>query len=234
MLKCMVVDDEPLAQQVLQNYIARVPDLKLQHTCRTAMEAFELLHKDKIDLLFLDIHMPVMDGLSFLRSLKNPPSVIFTTAFPEHAIEGFDLDAVDYLLKPIPFERFLKAVNKSLEARKAPASHDNASQPMDFMFVKSDNKLVKVNFADIMFVEAMKDYLRIYLRDGKKVIVHHTMKKMEEALPADKFIRMHKSYIMSLQAIRSISGNMVEVDGHQLPIGALYKETLLKRVYKST
>ena len=165
MLKCMVVDDEPLAQQVLQNYIARVPDLKLQHTCRTAMEAFELLHKEKIDLLFLDIHMPVMDGLSFLRSLKNPPSVIFTTAYSEHAIEGFDLDAIDYLLKPIPFERFLKAVNKSLEAKKSPAASEGVSQALDFMFVKADNKLVRVNFADVLFVEAMKDYLRIYLRD---------------------------------------------------------------------
>jgi DNA-binding LytR/AlgR family response regulator len=228
----MVVDDEPLAQQVLENYIGRVPDLKLQHTCRTAMEAFELLHKDKIDLLFLDIHMPVMDGLSFLRSLKNPPSVIFTTAFPEHAIEGFDLDAVDYLLKPIPFERFLKAVNKSLDIRKSAATSDAPGQSLDFMFVKADNKLVKVNFAEVLFVEAMKDYLRIYMRDGKKIIVHHTMKKMEEALPSDKFIRVHKSYIASLQAIKSISGNMVEVENQELPIGALYKEPLLKRIYK--
>src|SRR5687768_497525 len=132
MLKCMIVDDEPLAQQVLQNYIARVPDLKLQHTCRTAMEAFELMHKEKIDLLFLDIHMPVMDGLSFLRSLKNPPAVIFTTAYPEHALEGFDLDAVDYLLKPIPFERFIKAVNKSLEAKKTPSPQEPQQQQMDF------------------------------------------------------------------------------------------------------
>jgi DNA-binding LytR/AlgR family response regulator len=229
----MIVDDEPLAQQVLQNYITRVPDLKLQHTCRTAMEAFELLHKEKIDLLFLDIHMPVMDGLSFLRSLKNPPSVIFTTAFPEHALEGFDLDAVDYLLKPIPFERFLKAVNKTMEQRRSPQNAE-ATASSDFMFVKADNKLVKVNFGDILFVEAMKDYLRIYLRDGKKVIVHHTMKKMEETLPSDRFIRVHKSFIASLQAIKSISGNMVEVESHELPIGALYKEQLLKRVYKST
>ena len=233
MIRCMIVDDEPLAQQVLQNYISRVPDLKLQHTCRTAMEAFELLHKEKIDLLFLDIHMPVMDGLSFLRSLKNPPSVIFTTAFPEHALEGFDLDAVDYLLKPIPFERFLKAVNKTMEQRRSPQSAE-ATASSDFMFVKADNKLVKVNFGDILFVEAMKDYLRIYLRDGKKVIVHHTMKKMEETLPSDRFIRVHKSFIASLQAIKSISGNMVEVESHELPIGALYKEQLLKRVYKST
>ncbi|HZG01037.1 MAG TPA: response regulator transcription factor, partial [Chitinophagales bacterium] len=232
--KCMIVDDEPLAQQVLQNYIARVPDLKLQHTCRTAMEAFELLHKEKIDLLFLDIHMPVMDGLSFLRSLKNPPSVIFTTAYPEHALEGFDLDAVDYLLKPIPFERFLKAVNKTMEQRRTPQAADGSAPANDFMFVKADNKLVKVTFADVLFVEAMKDYLRIYMRDGKKIIVHHTMKKMEEVLPSERFIRVHKSYIASLQAIKSISGNMVEVENQELPIGALYKEQLLQRVYKST
>jgi len=233
MMRCMIVDDEPLAQQVLENYVSRMPELKLHRTCRTALEAFEVLHKEKIDLLFLDIHMPVIDGISFLKSLKNPPAVIFTTAFPEHAIEGFDLDAVDYLLKPIPFERFLKAVNRVMDQNKTPQQTE-AQPSADFMFLKSDNKLVKVNFGDIIFVEAMKDYLRIYLRDGKKVIVHHTMKKMEETLPQDRFIRVHKSFIVSLQAIKSISGNTVDAEAHQLPIGAMYKEQLMKKLYKST
>ena len=229
MLKCIIVDDEPLAQEVLENYLQRIgSELHLVKKCSNALDAFQSLHDEKIDLLFLDIQMPVIDGLSFLKSLKNPPSVILTTAYPNHAIEGFELDVVDYLLKPISFERFLKAVNKVIEQRKAIINGEGMT---DYMFVKVDSKLVKVNYADIVYIEGMKDYLKIFVKD-RPLVVHQTMKKIEDLLPKNKFIRVHKSYIVSISAVNSIVGNFIEINGKEIPIGANYKDHLIKLVFK--
>ena len=192
------------------------------------MEAVQILHKEKVDLIFLDIQMPAMDGLSLLKSLKNPPAVILTTAFPKYALEGYDLDVVDYLLKPISFERFLKAVNKVIDQRKG-AQEEYATA--EYLFLKVDSKLVKVNFSDIVYIEGMKDYLKIFVKE-KLLVVHQTMKRIEELLPKNKFIRVHKSYIVSLGALNSIVGNMVEINGKEIPIGANYKEQLIKMVFK--
>lgn len=227
-LRCIIVDDEPLAQEVLENYVNRVGELQLVKTCSNALEAFQALHNEKIDLLFLDIQMPVIDGLSFLKSIKSPPSVILTTAYPNHAIEGFDLDVTDYLLKPISFERFLKAVNKVIEQRK---SIMNGEVMNDYMFVKVDSKLVKVNFNEIIYIEGMKDYLKIFVKE-RPLVVHQTMKKIEDILPKNKFIRVHKSYIVSIGAVNSIVGNFVEINGKEIPIGANYKDHLIKIVFK--
>lgn len=229
MLKCIIVDDEPLAQEVLENYVQRLGgEMKLMKKCSNALDAFESLHNERIDLLFLDIQMPVIDGLSFLKSLKNPPAVILTTAYPNHALEGFELDVVDYLLKPISFERFLKAVNKVIEQRKALI---NGEANADYMFVKVDSKLVKVNYADIIYIEGMKDYLKIFVKE-RPLVVHQTMKKIEDLLPKNKFIRVHKSYIISIGAVNSIVGNFIEINGKEIPIGANYKEHLLNMVSK--
>ncbi|MBX7109190.1 MAG: LytTR family DNA-binding domain-containing protein [Chitinophagales bacterium] len=228
MLKCIIVDDEPLAQEVLENYLQRIGgEIQLVKKCSNALDAFQALHDERIDLLFLDIQMPVIDGLSFLKSLKNPPSVVLTTAYPNHALEGYDLDVVDYLLKPISFERFLKAVNKVIELRKTGDGAGNA----DFMFVKVDSKLVKVNYADIIYIEGMKDYLKIFVKE-RPLVVHQTMKKIEDLLPKNKFIRVHKSYIVAISAVNSIVGNFIEINGKEIPIGANYKEHLIKLVFK--
>ncbi|MBA3649325.1 MAG: response regulator transcription factor [Chitinophagales bacterium] len=230
MLKSLIVDDEPLAQEVLENYMQRVNELQLVRKCSNAMEAFQILHKERVDLLFLDIQMPVIDGLSFLKSLKNAPSVILTTAYPNHALEGYDLDVVDYLLKPISFERFLKAVNKAIDHRKPPVNNDNTPSA-EYIFLKVDNKLVKANFSDIVYIEGMKDYLKIFVKD-KLLVIHQTMKKIEDLLPKNKFIRVHKSYIISLDAVTSITGNFVEINGKEIPIGANYKDQLINMVFR--
>jgi len=229
-MRCIIVDDEPLAQEVLETYVQKVDDLQLLKKCSNAMEAVQTLHREKIDLMFLDIQMPVMDGLSFLKSLKNPPAVIITTAYPNHALEGFDLDVADYLLKPISFERFLKAVNKVMDHRR----NSIPDSPGDeYTFLKVDSKLVKVNYADIVFVEGMKDYLKIFVKGtDKPLVVHQTMKRFEDMLPKGKFIRVHKSYIVSLAAVNSIVGNFVQINGREIPIGANYKDQLIGLVFK--
>jgi DNA-binding LytR/AlgR family response regulator len=228
-MKCLIVDDEPLAQEVIENYIARMPNLEVVKKCSDAIQAFEVMRREKIDLIFLDIQMPVIDGLSFLKSVKNIPAVIITTAFPQHAVESYDFDVTDYLLKPISFERFLKAVNKVLDKKNAASG---AAEPKtDFIFLKVDGKLIKVNFSEIMYVEGMKDYLKVFLRD-KFYVVHQTMKKFEESLPHQQFVRVHKSYIVSLPAVKTIIGNYIEVNDQHIPIGANYKDELIQLVFK--
>jgi|SRR5688572_598430 len=229
MIKCLIVDDEPLAQEVIENYIARIPHLEMVKKCNDAIQAFEVMTKEKIDLIFLDIQMPVIDGLSFLKSVKNIPAVIITTAFPQHALESYDFDVTDYLLKPISFERFLKAVNKILDKRNNISNA--AEQKTDFTFLKVDGKLVKVNFSEIMYVEGMKDYLKVFLKD-KFYVVHQTMKRFEESLPHQQFVRVHKSYIVSLPAVKTIIGNYIEVNDQHIPIGANYKDELIQLVFK--
>lgn len=230
MIKCLIVDDEPLAQEVIENYVARIPHLLVVKKCSDAIQAFEALKKEKIDLIFLDIQMPVIDGLGFLKSVKNTPAVIITTAFPQHALESYDFDVTDYLLKPISFERFLRAVNKVLDKKKD-ASLNAPEQKTDFIFLKVDGKLVKVNFSEIMYVEGMKDYLKVFLKD-RFYVVHQTMKRFEESLPHQQFARVHKSYIVSLAAAKTIIGNYIEVNDQHIPIGANYKDELIKLVFK--
>jgi two-component system, LytTR family, response regulator len=229
MIKCLIVDDEPLAQEVIENYIAQIPNLEVVKKCSDAIQAFEAMKKEKIDLIFLDIQMPVIDGLGFLKSVKNIPSVIITTAFPQHALESYDFDVTDYLLKPISFERFLKAVNKVLDKKNTVSG--TPEQKADFLFLKVDNKLVKVNFSEIMYVEGMKDYLKVFLKD-RFYVVHQTMKGFEESLPYRQFVRVHKSYIVSLRAVKTIIGNYIEVNDQHIPIGANYKDELIQLVFK--
>lgn len=235
----IIVDDEPLAQDVLESYIEKIPNLELVKRCSNAVEALEALNEGPtVDIIFLDIQMPEITGLDFMKSLKRKPAIIFTTAYSEYALEGFENDAIDYLLKPIAFDRFLKAVNKathyiSLEKKAQPQAAEGG-QPDEtggFIFVKSDKKIVKIRLNDILYIEGLKDYVMIYTTEGR-IITLQTMKNLEEGLPANQFLRVHRSYIVSVDKIKAIVGNSVEIGDKQLPVGKHYKEQLLELVEK--
>lgn len=235
MIRVIIVDDEPLALDVLETYIQKVPGLELLAKCSNAFEANEALKKHKVDLMFLDIQMPQLSGIDFLKTLSDPPLVVFTTAYPSFAVEGFDLNALDYLLKPISLERFLKAVNKAVDQLAVHQKDTGMAMPVedeqhDFIFVKADKKLVKVNFDEVVYVEGLKDYVIIKL-DASRVITLQTMKSLEDKLPLNKFKRIHRSYIVNLDKIHAIVGNMVEVmekgQPKHLPIGKNYKDELI-------
>lgn len=229
-LNCIIVDDEPLAQEVIERYISNINELVLQKKCLNALEAFEILHTEQVDLMFLDISMPVISGIDFLRSLRKAPAVIITTAYPDFAVQGYELDVMDYLVKPISMERFMKAVNKVIERYKAPVAPLQKLAPrVEYMFVKSDQKLIKIKFADIDYIEGMKDYVKIFTRE-RMIVTLHTMKFFEANLPSNEFARIHKSYIINLDSIKSIAGNEVELRQQKLPIGSSYKENLLSKI----
>ena len=228
-LNCIIVDDEPLAQEVLERHISSISELILVKKCGNALEAFEVLHTEPVDLIFLDITMPVISGIDFLRSLRKSPAVIITSAYPEFAVQGYELDVTDYLVKPISMERFMKAVNKVIDKFHS-TSVPSPSQAVrvDYMFVKSDQKLIKIKFADIEYIEGMKDYVKIYTKE-KMIVTLHTMKFFEASLPKE-FLRVHKSYIINLDGIKSIAGNEVELRNIKIPIGSSYKDNLMKVV----
>lgn len=241
MINVIIVDDEPLAQDVLETYIEKLPELNLVEKCGNALEANEALKNHKIDLMFLDIQMPQLTGIDFLKTLSHPPLVIFTTAYPNYAIEGFELNALDYLLKPISLERFMKAVNKAMEQLElqgrggSGAAGEDEEEP-DFIFVKADKKLVKINYADIIYIEGLKDYVIIRM-DNSRVITLQTMKSLEEKLPQNIFKRIHRSYIVNVDKIEAVVGNMVEVveknQAKHLPIGKNYRDELLEIINKN-
>lgn len=238
MIKTLIVDDEPLALDVLETYISKIPELQLVQRCQNALEANDALKKHDIDLMFLDIQMPQLTGVDFLKSLTKPPMVVFTTAYSDYALEGFELDAVDYLLKPISLDRFMKSVNRvmdlvDLQRNKQSESVVEASQEDPFMFVKADKKLVKVNFSEVLYIEGLKDYVIIRM-ESNRVITLQTMKSLEEKLPQGMFRRIHRSYIVNVNKIEAIVGNMVEVmekgTAKHLPIGKNYRDELLDMI----
>lgn len=232
-LKVLIADDEPIAQEILENYISRIPDLQLTGKCRNALEAFQYINKEQPDILLLDINMPEITGIDFLKTLKNPPAVIFTTAYAEYAIESYELNAIDYLLKPIAFSRFLKAINKAIDNLKQKTASIPVSQALNInadntLFVKSDGKLVRIDLSKLWFIEGLKDYVRLWTEQGK-VVVHNTMKNMEETLHAHaNFIRIHKSYIVNMDFITEVDGNAVNIKGEMLSIGNTYRDEIHK------
>ncbi|SFQ28123.1 LytR/AlgR family response regulator transcription factor [Hymenobacter arizonensis] len=229
MINCLIIDDEPFARELLEGYVAQLPGLNLVASCEHVFEALEVLQQQRVDLLFSDINMPQVNGIEFLRSLPNPPYVIFVTASPHYALEGFELDALDYVVKPVSFPRFMKAVNKAvslLGSKPAPV----ATPAPQFLFVKEGNSLQRVLFDEIYYIEGLRDYIRIVLKN-RFVVTYLRMSRIEDQLPADRFIRIQKSYIVRLDAIKAIIGNEVELydSTDQLPIGKQYKELLLDR-----
>jgi DNA-binding LytR/AlgR family response regulator len=229
-IHCLIIDDEPPAREILKQHIAGVEALELAGTCSNAVEAVSFLKEHPVDLLLLDIQMPQLLGTNFIRTLKNPPKVIFTTAYRKYAVEGFELDAVDYLLKPISFERFLKAVNKVLQlnissAQAMPTSATKEKQNGEsnsFLYFRAERKMVKVFFRDILYVEGLKDYIRI-VRDNKTIVTKYVLSTLEEMLPANEFLRIHKSYIVAIYKIDSYNADTIHIAKHELPIGRLYK-----------
>ncbi|SIT93899.1 LytR/AlgR family response regulator transcription factor [Pontibacter indicus] len=234
-LRCLIVDDEPLALDVLETFVERLDNLELVCRCNNAVEAYNCLQTEHIDLMFLDIQMPKLTGIDFLKSLPNPPRVIFTTAYRDYALDSYELNAVDYLLKPIAFDRFLKAVAKVTPAEPkgiaSPATVAAAQSEPDykdaFIYLKADKKMVKVMLADILYIESLKDYIRVKT-DTKEIISYQKISFLEEKLPTDKFLRIHRSFIISLDKVQAFSATAVDVGKTEIPIGRLYKNEVLQ------
>ncbi len=226
-ISCLIVEDEPLARNLITDYVRKVPYLQLVKACSGALEAMEVLRTSSVDLLFLDVQMPELTGISFLKSLQKKPLVVLTTAYSEYALEGYELDITDYLLKPITFERFLKAVDKASQRLTAPvvAAPEKPvdAPPSPFIFVKDGTKLVKINWTDILYVEGLKDYVTIHTRT-QKVISLQRLKVLEEQLPAEKFIRVHNSFIVALDAIETVHKDKIQIGQASIPIGDTYKK----------
>ncbi len=228
-IKCVITDDEPFARKGLQGYIEKIDFMELIGTCENALELNSLLKKEKVDLLFLDIEMPYVTGIEFLKSIANPPKVIFTTAYEKYAVQGFDLEILDYLLKPISFERFMKAANKAFEYFN---NQHTVGTNQEYIFVKADNRLEKIHFKDILFVEALENYVAIYTNE-RKIISHLTLKMLQETLPATAFIQPHKSYMVAIDKINSIEGNTLNVQQHKVPISKYQKEEVMEKIVNS-
>lgn len=229
MASCMIVDDEPLSRDILRKYIAEVKDLDLVAECSDGFEATHMLSQNQVDLLFLDINMPGLTGISLARSLAHAPMIIFTTAYPEFAVEGFELDALDYLVKPYSFERFLKGVNK---AQAKISSENGAGFQTQKILVKADKRLFALEPGSILYIEGQGDYIRIHM-DNMKLMVHDTIKNFLEALPAEYFMRIHKSWVVNLAKISFIEGNQVRIASESIPVSPALKDELLER-YSAT
>ncbi|MGZ3751186.1 MAG: LytR/AlgR family response regulator transcription factor [Mucilaginibacter sp.] len=236
MIRCLVVDDEPLALHILEDYISKMPFLQLVKVTTNPIEALQLVQEGNVDLVFLDVQMPELTGIQFLRIANGKAKVILTTAYPEYALEGYELDVIDYLLKPIAFDRFFKAVQKAQAilqpSAKAEVKVDNKSQSdflSDFIFVKTEHKIQKVYLNDILFIEGLKDYISIFT-PAERIITLQNMKKMEDALPERHFIRVHKSYIVSINKIDSIERSRIFIGEKVIPVGDTYRDEFFKIV----
>ena len=225
-MNCIIIEDEPAAQSILERYIALCPGLACTGTFQNAFSAQEFIDKNSVDLMFLDINLPEMSGVSFLRSLVHPPMVIFTTAYSQYAIDGFDLEIVDFLLKPFSFERFCKAVNKAKERFKTKVVNPGPEK----ITVKSDRKIYQIGIEDIQYIESCGDYVTIHCND-KKLVVHGTMKSWEEKLPGLTFLKVHRTIIANISKIDHIDGNQIQIGNHKLPVSEQIKEQLLEKMF---
>jgi DNA-binding LytR/AlgR family response regulator len=226
-ITCIVVDDEPLARDVLVKYISDCPILQLKASCKSAFEAIEIIRNSSIDIVFLDINMPKLSGLSMVKSMDHPPQIIFTTAYPEYAVEGFEVDATDYLVKPFAFERFMKAVNKAIERLKARDRLNGAkdiTEPGKFI-VKADGKIFQIEWKDIAYFEAMGDYIKVHTTP-RTIIIHGTLKSIEDRFPEGMFLKVHRSFIISPASIEFIEGNRIKIGEDFIPIGQSYRTNL--------
>ncbi len=233
-IECIIVDDEPVARDILESLLSRINSIVLVGSCKNALEAFNIINDRKVDLVFLDINMPDISGLSFAKSINSDIKIIFTTAYREYAVEGFDLKAVDYLLKPISFERLFQSINKYREQvlpRKARVINDPESGKNDYFFVRSDRKMIRISFDNILYIESLGDYIKINLRD-KTVVTRETIASIEAKLPKNEFIRTHRSFIVSRMCIDSYTNEFVEIGSSQIPISRTYKNEVLVKLEK--
>lgn len=228
-IRCLIIDDEPPAREIIRRYIQQIPTLELAGECANAIQAFTFLQQQPVDLMFLDIRMPQLNGNDFLKTLKNPPKVIFTTAYSEYALEGYELDVIDYLMKPIPFDRFLKAVNKAYQqtAVKADVSVAEEKKTDSFVYFRADRKMVKVTLQDILYIESMKDYIKV-ITTGGTIITKQSISSVEAMLPEKEFIRTHRSFIVSTRHIKSFTSELIEIHNTEVPIGKLFRNEVMK------
>ncbi len=236
-IKCIIVDDEALARKLLKSYVEQVPHLELIAMCKNPMEATSVLQTESIDLMFLDIQMPQITGLTFLKTLQKQPLTIFTTAYEKYALEGYTLDVVDYLLKPFGFERFLQAVNRAsnrLQIEPTTFSTETKKEEVptakDYILVKSEHRIHRLKYKDILYIQSMQAYVAYYT-PKERILSLNTMKKLENTLPTEQFIRIHKSYIVSIDKIELLEGNQVVIGKAKLPIGASYRDRVMKEIF---
>ena len=236
MLNCIAVDDEPLALALLQDNISKVPNLNLVATCNDAFEATKVLQENKIDLIFIDIQMPGLTGLQFIKSLAQKPMVILITAYKQYALDSYDLDVVDYLVKPVAMDRFMKACNKAAELHQLKTQNkENATSiPSDHFFLNVDYSLLKIFFNDILWIESLRDYVKVHLKStNKPIVARMSLKILEEQLPAPKFIRIHKSYLVGVDSISAIRKNSVFIQDSELPVGETYRDVITRLTGKN-
>jgi DNA-binding LytR/AlgR family response regulator len=232
-LRCLLIDDEPPALKILASYISNINGLEIVGQCKNALEALDVLNQHAVDVIFLDIKMPKMLGTEFLKNLSHPPKVIFVTAYRDYAVEGYELDAVDYLVKPVSFERFFKAItklNRMMGKETISASVDYKSNPEAFVYLKVDKDMKKIFVNDIVYIESWKDYIKLFLINGKSLIIKQTITAMENLLSEHRFLRVHRSYMVSLKKISGYNGVSVQLDAKEIPIGRLYKQAVMERL----
>ena len=235
-LRCLLVDDEPPALKVLQSHISNVQGLEIVAKCKNALEAIDVLHEKKVDVIFLDIKMPKLVGTDFLRTLSSPPKIIFVTAYREYAVEGYDLDAVDYLVKPVSFERFLKAISKvkKILGAEIPAqTEEYVANPEAFVYLKVDKNMQKVFIDQVIYIESWKDYVKIYLTSGKTLLVKQSISSIENLLSVHRFLRIHRSFMISINKITGFNNMHIQLEGVTIPIGRLYKNAVMDALHFS-
>ena len=231
-LRCLLIDDEPPALKVLANYISSISGLEIVGQCKNAIEALGVLHQRTVDLIFLDIKMPKILGTDFLKNLSHPPKVIFVTAYRDYAVEGYELDAVDYLVKPVSFERFIKAISKvnRMMGRETFAITDNKPTEEPFVYLKVDRDMKKVFLNEILYIESWKDYVKLFFVNGKNLLARQSISAMENLLSEHKFLRVHRSFMVSLNKISGYNGLSVQLDATEIPIGRLYKQAVMEKL----
>nr|WP_321357774.1 LytTR family DNA-binding domain-containing protein [uncultured Draconibacterium sp.] len=231
-IRCIIVDDEPTAREILESHLKKIDAVEVLALCKNAIEAFNVISSKSIDLVFLDINMPEISGLSFAKSINNAVKVIFTTAYREYAVDGFDLQAVDYLLKPISFGRLMQSINKYLSENQQMTFEEPAKiQPekSESIFVRSDRKMIKINFTEILYIESLADYIKIHLID-KTIVTRETISSIEAKLPQQDFLRVHRSFIVAISAIDSFTAEIIEISKKQIPVSRSYKDAMLKKL----
>ncbi|CAM1350875.1 LytR/AlgR family response regulator transcription factor [Tenacibaculum crassostreae] len=228
-ITCVIVDDEPIAREILESYINKTPNLALISSCKNAVESLQITQNEKIDLFFLDINMPEINGLSLAKIINKQSKIIFTTAYRDYAVDGFDLHVTDYLLKPIAFDRFLQAVQKISVPKPSNKTSEESENTKDFMFVRADRKMVKINFNDILYIESLSDYVKIYT-NLDTIITRETISNLDESLPKEQFLRVHRSYIIAINKIDSYTNEYIEVQKKAISISRSYKEAVLQKL----